>query len=157
MRNIALHEQRAPSISSDSDLSESEKEINYIEELAIGEALARALKFNPSLSAYAWQVRAREAAALQAGLLSNPELSVEAENVFGSGDFSGTGAAETTAVLSQLIELGGKRAKRREVAALGSELAQWDYEGRRLEVLTQTGKSFIAVLAAQRRLEQARS
>ena len=150
-----VDEQRAPSISSDSDLSASDREITYVEELALGDALARALKFNPSLAAYAWQVRAREAAALQAGLLPNPELSVEAENVFGSGDFSGTGAAETTALLSQLIELGGKRAKRREVAALGTDLAEWDYQSRRLEVLTQTGKSFISVLAAQRGLEQA--
>jgi cobalt-zinc-cadmium efflux system outer membrane protein len=136
--------------------SPSEKnEIAFAEELSLGKALARALKYNPSLTAYGWQVRAREAAALQAGLLPNPELSVEAENVLGSGDFSGTEAAETTAALSQLIELGGKRSKRREVAALGTELAEWDYESRRLEVLTETEKSFIAVLAAQRRLEQA--
>lgn len=149
-----IDEQRAPSISSNSGFSTLEKEINYVEELAIGEALARALKFNPSLHAYAWKVRAREAAALQAGFLPNPEFSLEAENIFGTGDFSGTGAAETTAVLSQLIELGGDRASRREVAALGAELAQWDYESRRLEVLTRTGQSFVAVLAAQRRLEQ---
>lgn len=130
-------------------------EIVFAEELSLGNALARALKFNPSLAAYAWQVRAREAAALQAGLLPNPELSIEAENVFGSGEFSGTDAAETTAALSQLIELGGKRSKRREVAALGTALTEWDYESRRLEVFTETGKSFIAVLAAQQRLEQA--
>lgn len=145
-----------PTVPADPAPSPSEKsEIVFIEELPLGEALARALKYNPSLAAYAWQVRAREAAALQAGLLPNPELSLEAENVFGSGDFSGTEAAETTAALSQLIELGGKRDKRREVAALGAELAEWDYQSRRLEVLTKTGKAFVAVLAAQERLEQA--
>ncbi len=153
---IAGGEQETPSVLGDLSLSPVvENQIAFIEELDLGTALDRALRFHPSLAAYAWQVRAREAAALQAGLLPNPEFSVEAENVFGTGDLSGTGAAETTAVLSQLIELGGKRAKRREVAALEAELADWDFRSRRLEVLTGVGQSFIAVLAAQQRLEQA--
>lgn len=70
------------------------------------------------------------------------------------GEFSGTDAAETTITLSQLVELGGKRGKRRATAALGASLAGWDFETRRLDVLTATSKAFIAVLAAQERLSQ---
>ncbi|MCA1796349.1 MAG: TolC family protein [Geobacteraceae bacterium] len=148
--------QVTPTVNADSGISRAnETEIAFVEELSVGGALARTLKYSPSLAAYDWRIRAREAAALQAGLFPNPELSMEVENVFGSGELSGTDAAETTALLSQMIELGGKRVKRREVAALGAELAEWDYQSQRLEVLTKTGKSFIAVLAAQLRLEQA--
>lgn len=151
----SVGEQGAPSIANDSARSASEKKISYVEELTLGEALARVLKFNPSLAAFSWEVRAKEAEALQAGLLPNPELDLEMENFAGSGEFSGTDASETTVTLSQLVELGGKRAKRRAAAGLGADLAGWDFEARRLDILTATNKAFMAVLAAQERLTQA--
>jgi cobalt-zinc-cadmium efflux system outer membrane protein len=123
-------------------------------ELTLRQALALALLYNPELAAFSWEVRAKEAEALQAGLLPNPELGIEMEN-FAGGEFSGTDAAETTVTLSQLVELGGKRGKRRAAATLEAELAGWDFETRRLDVLTATAKSFVAVLAAQERLDLA--
>jgi len=57
-----------------------------------------------------------------------------------------------TLELSQLIELGGKRAARMEAAALTKELADWDYETKRVDVLTQVSQAFIEVLTAQQRL-----
>lgn len=124
-------------------------------ELTLRQALALALLYNPELTAFSWEVRAKEAEALQAGLLPNPELGIEMENFAGGGEFAGTDTAETTVTLSQLIELGGKRDKRRAAATLEAELAGWDFETRRLDVLTATAKSFVAVLAAQERLGQA--
>jgi len=125
------------------------------DELSLRQALALALLQNPELAAFSWEVRAREAAALQAGLLPNPELGIEMENFAGGGEFSGTRCAETTVTLSQLVELGGKRAKRRAAASLEAELAGWDFETKRLDVLTATTKAFVGVLAAQERLTQA--
>ncbi len=124
-------------------------------ELTLRQALALALLHNPELAAFAWEIRAREAEALQAGLRPNPELGVEMETFAGSGEFSGTDSAETTVTLSQLIELGGKRTKRRAATSLEADLAGWDFETRRLDVLTATAKAFVAVLAAQERLAQA--
>ncbi len=123
--------------------------------LTLRQALALALLRNPQLAAFSWQVRAREAETLQAGLLPNPELGIEMENFAGSGSFSGAGAAETTVTLSQLVELGGKRARRRSAASLEGRLAGWDFEAKRLDVVTDTAKAFIHVLAAQERLSQA--
>jgi len=124
-------------------------------ELTLRQALALALLQNPELAAFSWEVRTREAEALQDGLLPNPELGIEMENIAGGGEFSGTDAAETTVTLSQLVELGGKRAKRRAAASLEAELAGWDFETKRLDVLTTTAKAFVGVLAAQERLAQA--
>jgi len=124
-------------------------------ELTLRQALALALLHNPELAAFSWEVRSREAEALQTGLLPNPELGIEMENFAGGGEFSGTDSAETTVTLSQLIELGGKRGKRRAASALEADLAGWDFETRRLDVLTATAKAFVAVLAAQERLAQA--
>jgi cobalt-zinc-cadmium efflux system outer membrane protein len=124
-------------------------------DLSLRQALALALLHNPELAVFSWEIRAKEAEALQAGLLPNPELGIEMENFAGSGEFSGTDSAETTVTLSQLIELGGKRGKRRSAAALEADLAGWDFETKRLDVLTDTTKAFVSILAAQERLAQA--
>jgi len=122
-------------------------------DLSLRQALSLALMKNPELAAFSWEVRAKEALTLQAGLLPNPEVVVETENFGGSGAFQRFDASESTIQLSQLIELAGKPSKRRRVAALERDLAGWDYEAKRLDVLTDVTKSFIDVLTAQERLE----
>src|SRR5262249_10865060 len=108
---------------------------------------------NPELSAFSFEMRAAEARALQAGIWPNPQLGVEVENVAGTGSTTkGVRAAETTLQLSQLIELGGKRPKRIRLAGLERELTSWDYEVKRLDVLTEAKKAFVDVLATQARL-----
>lgn len=121
-------------------------------DLALRTALAAALRNSPRLQGFDWQVRADEARALQAGLLPNPTLAIEGENFAGSGRFDGYDAAETTVFLGQLVELGGKRAKRRRVAMLDRALSGWAYEAARLDVLTETTQRFVAALAARDRL-----
>ena len=90
------------------------------------------------VAAAAWELRAAEARALQESRPSNPEFEIEVEEFAGTGDRSGTGAAEISVGLSQEILLAGKLAKRTEVARFAGELAGWDYEAVRLDVLTAT-------------------
>ncbi len=120
--------------------------------LALQQALAAALMNNPELSVFAWEVRAREARALQASLFPNPELELEVENFGGSGSYGAVRSSETTLSLGQLIELAGKREKRTKVAALNGDLAGWDYEAKRLDVFTEVVKIFTTVLTAQERV-----
>lgn len=124
-------------------------------DITLRRALVMALMKNPEMAAVSWQVRASEARALQEGLLPNPEIEVEVEDF----DSTGTGfdTAETTITLSQLVELGGKRRKRMEVAKLESGLAGWNYEAKRLAVFTETTKAFVNVLASQERVVLAES
>lgn len=119
--------------------------------LTLADALSLALSRNPALAAAAFEIRAAQGRALQAGLLPNPELSLEAENLFGPGELRGFDAAETTLSLSQVLEPAGKRPKRAKVASLESDLAKWDYEARKADVLAETAKSFIDVLEAGER------
>ncbi|MBA3948799.1 MAG: TolC family protein, partial [Acidobacteria bacterium] len=95
-------------------------------QVTLREALALALMHSPDLAAFAWEVRAREARVLQAGLLPNPVFSVQAEDLGGSTDAaSGQGLLQPQATiqLSQLIELGGKRAARQRLAESHQQLA----------------------------------
>lgn len=111
-----------------------------------------ALQRHPELAASGFAIRAAEARALQAGLLSNPEVSLEVENFAGTGETSGVQALETTLQLSQLVELGEKRVKRLRLASLERDLTAWDYEARRLAIFTAVTKAFVDVVAATERL-----
>jgi cobalt-zinc-cadmium efflux system outer membrane protein len=119
--------------------------------LRLEDALAAVLLRSPELAADAYEVRAREAALLQAGAHPNPSLSLELEDFAGSGQFNGFESAQTTLLLGQLVELGGKRAARIEVARGDRDLAAWDFEVRRIDVLVRTAGAFVDVLAAQDR------
>lgn len=115
-------------------------------------ALALALAHNPELAAFSWNARAVEGRVLQAALRPNPAIGAEVEDIVGTGSYSGVNQAQTTITLSQLIELGGKRARRIRNAALERDLAGWDYEAKRIDVFTATALAFIDVLAEQQRV-----
>ena len=125
--------------------------------ITLPQALSLALMRNPELAAFSWEVRAQEAKTLQAGLLANPQLSFDMEDFAGSGAFSGTRRSQATLQLGQLIELGGKRARRVRFASLTGDLAGWDYETKRIAVLTKASRAFIEVLHGQERLRLTQS
>jgi len=119
--------------------------------LVLSQALALALTQNPELSAFSWESRAQESATLQAGLFPNPTFNANAAN-FGNQVIKSFDGDVVTLEFSQLIELGGKRTARIEAAALTKQLADWDYEAKRADILTQVTQAFIDVLTAQQRL-----
>lgn len=123
--------------------------------ITLANALARTLKGNPELATYDWEIRMAEARILQAGLRPNPELVVDFENPTGSGSYKNGDQMEDTLMLSQLIELGGKRPARINEAAAGRAVIEWEYQVKRVEVMKATTLAFIDALAAQRRLELA--
>jgi len=118
--------------------------------LFLADALALALTGNPELAVVSWEVRAREAEAMQASLRPNPEASLEVENFGGTGEVAGLGGAEATVSFSQLIELAGKRGKRFDFARTERDVAAWEYESRLMDVFADVTKAFVAALAAQR-------
>ena len=92
---------------------------------------------------------------MQASLLPNPEIEVEVEEAGGTGERSGFDSAQTTIALGQLIELADKPRKRTKLASLEKQLAGWDYEAKRLDVLTESTKAYIEVLGAQQQVKLA--
>lgn len=91
---------------------------------------------------------AAEARAYQARALPNPSIGIEAENIYGSGPYRGTGNGETTFSVSQPLELFGQRsarvrAARAEADAIGlrSEQMRWEAAGRLALVYAQAEAS----------------
>jgi len=120
--------------------------------LSLRQALALALLRNPELAAFSLEVRAREAKTLQSSLLPNPTLGFDVENVLGTGTRQGLRQAEYTIQVSQIIELGGKRSARTLEARRETLVAGWEYEAKRIEILTRVGSAFINVLREQEKL-----
>jgi len=118
-------------------------------ELSIEKAVSLAVQNNPELKTLRYEIDALGAAKIQSGLMPNPEFAVEAENIFGSKDFNGFDNSEITAVLSQDILLAGKISKQVKVAESNISLAEWDYETRRIEIITDVRKTFQQALTTQ--------
>jgi cobalt-zinc-cadmium efflux system outer membrane protein len=115
-------------------------------------AVELALSRNPRLRAGAAGVKAAEGREHQAGVLPNPEIEAEVEDIGVSGEERGFDASIYTVRAAQTFELGGKRAKRRRAAGLETDLADWDLAAIRLDLIAETRGRFVDLLAAQERL-----
>jgi cobalt-zinc-cadmium efflux system outer membrane protein len=124
--------------------------------LTLQEVIVQVLLRNPELEAFSLEVRAREARAVQAGLTKNPILLLDVEDVFGTGGFGDVGQSQSTILLSQVIELGGKRAKRERAALSHQDLATWDYETARMNILTRVTQAYTDALTAQEKMKLGR-
>ena len=120
--------------------------------VTLNEAVRFALVNHPALRAYPWALRAAAARRLQAGLLPNPELEIEMEEFGGADERRRFDGAETSIQLGQLIELGGKRAKRTKLAGIEADLTQAEYEAKQHDVMYGVTVAFVEVLAAQEQL-----
>ena len=88
---------------------------------------------------------------IDAGRLPNPELSLTAEDFGGQGARRGFTTAQTTLQLSQAIPLTRRLGHEEAVARGEHDVAQREHEIKRLEVLADATRTFIALLVAQKR------
>lgn len=125
------------------------------EVLSLSMALQRAMASNPDLAVQELGVQMAEAWRHQARAFPNPvlELAVDAYDRAGAG----LDASEREVTLTQPFAWGSKRRSRLQVAGREADLAGWYYADTRIEVLAETSRRFIAVLAAQARFGLAES
>jgi len=117
--------------------------------LSLREALQQATRGNPRREIAERNIGMSDGRRQQANTLPNPTIGFEVDN-FAPGNSDVVGA-ETTLMLSQLIELGGKR-DARVAAALGDyDAMRWELQATRLELLSETTLAFVEALSSQRR------
>ncbi len=121
-------------------------------ELGLAEALELAAEFNPVLAAARNQVGAAESRVLQAGRWANPELEFSIENFGGNDELRGFESTESTLLISQPLQIGGKIKRGRAVAEADSTIAGRRRESVELDVRARTTAAFYAVLTAQERV-----
>ncbi len=121
--------------------------------LGLAEALQRATTQNPMLVVQSHDESAADGLVEQAGQRPSPTLDVSLENFAGTGPFSGFDGVESTVQANQLIERGGKRAKRLGLAQAELDSAAGHYDLQRITVLAATATAYLETVAAHQRLE----
>ena len=121
--------------------------------ITLKDALQAALERHPGLTAAWHEIKAREGASKQAGLLPNPSLSGEIEEFGGSGDFSGTDTMISTVGISQEIPLGGQISKRVKAAEAQTDIAVLERAAQTLALGTAVRKRFLRVYMLQEQLK----
>lgn len=114
------------------------------------ELLAR-LDQNPSVTEGQALAEAAEARVTQARTRPNPTLSLNMENIAGSGPYSGFDAADTSLSLSQNLELWGRRSARVNAARADAEAASLRRDIGTLDAAGQLALIYAEAEAAQQR------
>lgn len=116
--------------------------------LSLSAAIELALARHPQLAATRSEILAAEAAELQASVRPNPVLESEIED-------TRRDARSTTVLLTQPIELGGKREARMEAARRAGAVARSQYALARSQLRADVTAAFVNTLIARERLHAA--
>jgi cobalt-zinc-cadmium efflux system outer membrane protein len=125
--------------------------------LRLQTAIDKAIAASPRLASSRAAVDAAAGIERQAGIWTNPDLQIEAENVAGSGPYKGTNEAELTYSLAQKIELGGKRSARKATAGAERRAADSALQSEKLTLIRDVTVAYANVLAAQENLRVAQT
>lgn len=142
--------QAADAIQALSKASATTFDVQHTVALSLSRALEMALANHPELAAAQSEVEAANAARLQAGVRPNPIVEAEVEDTRRE-------TRSTTLLLTQPIELGGKRAARMNVADRTREIASSQLEVQRAELRARVNTTFFDALAAQERVKLAQA
>ena len=123
--------------------------------LTLVQALEEAGARSPAIVAAEAEVQAAEARLRQAGYRNNPELSLEVENVAGTGELRGLKRMETTLAVNQRLDLGGRRTARVETARANLTMQQLRLSIARADLAQSVREQFARAIAARQRLDQA--
>ncbi|MFD2836038.1 TolC family protein [Azotobacter vinelandii] len=123
------------------------------ERLSLDDAFARVATNHPELRLFdsrgALLAAERERAALRPALVAGATL----ENAFGSGEARGLQGAELTLTLASVLERGGKLDARQTLARSRIDALAVEREARRLDLLAEVARRYLAMVAACRQGE----
>jgi cobalt-zinc-cadmium efflux system outer membrane protein len=123
--------------------------------LTLAGAVERALKGRPELAGFQFIQRVQETRLAEAGLAPRPEVELLLEDALGTGVRSGVESAQTSLMLSQVLELRGKREGRQALVEAGSARLMSEHAARQLDVIAEVARRFVVVLEGQLRYDLA--
>ena len=118
--------------------------------LTFQKAIDMAYKNNPRIQSQIAQIQHAQGQVIQSTRPPNPSISIEFENIAGTGAYNNFNSAESTFTIQQPIPLGG-RLKAQGQAALKYQLKeQASLESIKSSLYRKVGKAYIDLLYAQR-------
>lgn len=133
----------------------SQEQTSYQQSLSLQQTLGLTLKQHPSLNIFKFRQQALDGEQSMAAQSPSYQLGAELDNFAGNGQFSGFNDSELTVSLSSTIELGGKVDARLGVVKSKRSYTEVQKELQSLELLSETTRRFINLLAAQERVKLA--
>jgi outer membrane protein, heavy metal efflux system len=120
--------------------------------LTVADAVSQTLANNPQLAMAAARVGVAEGFQRQAGLTPNPRLILQSENTRFSGlpAFKYPRDADTYAFVAQVLETGGKRDRRIEVATESTRRSELDAELSRKQIVSRVSIAYWTAAGAAR-------
>lgn len=116
--------------------------------LTFPEALQLAYQHNPELRVAMADIERLKGAVIQSGLLPNPAVSLEAENIGGSGQYQGYESAETTLSVTQPIPLGHRLRYLQSAAYANYGVGIARLQVKKMDIYTRVGLAYVDALYA---------
>lgn len=116
--------------------------------LTLDDAFTRVIDQHPDLRVYGPRHDALAARVDEVSRHPAPELAMDVENAFGGGDMRGLRDAELTLSLAGVLERGGKLDARRTLAQNRVDALAVGREKKRLDLLADTARRYLAVVEA---------
>ncbi|PZQ09537.1 MAG: TolC family protein [Rhodanobacter denitrificans] len=123
--------------------------VRGVERLGLDDAIARVDALHPDLRLFGALQAQREAERDQAALAPALTAGATLENALGSGRSRGLSGAELTLTLAAVFERGGKLDARRVLAQSRIDALAVEREGRRLDLLAEVARRYLAAVGAQ--------
>ena len=120
--------------------------------LSLATATSNTLQNHPHFRQHEWQVKARQAQAVSAGLSPELRIQAQAENILGSGSTSGLNQGQTTVAISSVLEMGDKLSARTNEAQAAVILTESEHYVDALKIVGRLTRQYIKTLAQQQRL-----
>ncbi|WP_339899957.1 TolC family protein [Paraglaciecola polaris] len=120
--------------------------------LTLSGAIKRTLANNPQLATYTFQQQALDGERTTAQLDPQSSISIEIENVLGTGERSGVKGAELTLALSSVLELGGKKDARNALISQKRQLLAAQKQAQSLDLLADVTRRYIDALSSEQRV-----
>lgn len=143
------HTEKLVSLSSKKINESSKVDLLPTQEITLKTAISRALQSSPRLKSAARSVRAAESVYSESGRWANPEIGIQAENITGNGRYKNFKSAEITYGISQTLEIGGKRSKRKAITEQDVALSRHEQMTTHLSVIHEAKVAHIHAVAAQ--------
>lgn len=124
--------------------------------LSLDDAFDRVARSHPDLRLFGPRTHGLTAELDRASLRPALVAGASVENAFGTGEASGLDVAELTLTLASVLERGGKLDARRTLAQSRIDALAVEREARRLDLLAEVARRYLAMVAAQQQREIAR-
>ena len=123
--------------------------------LTLAGAVDLALKTRPELAGFQFTQRILSTRQAEAGFRPQPQVEFLVEDALGTGAHRGFDVAQSSLLLSQVVELGGKAAGRSAVVEADGGRLLNEQAAQQLDVVAEVARRYLEVLAGQWRYELA--